>query len=81
MVDDTVARILARTIEVLQTNGVHDEALATYKPPRRLVGIPLAASMKSAGRAWRLGVLLLDREATCSRSGASRAPSNRVARR
>lgn len=62
MVDETVARILANAVALLESNGVHDEALATHKAPRRILGIPTAASMKPVGRAWRLGVLLLDRD-------------------
>lgn len=48
--------LLRRTVEELLSRGIPDEALAVSKTsrlrPRRLV---------PAGRAWRLGVLLLDR--------------------
>jgi hypothetical protein len=52
--------ILRHTLAGLLAAGVHDEALAILKPARSILGIKTAASMKSAGRAWRLGALLID---------------------
>ena len=48
---------LDRTIAALEAAGVHDEALGQLVPPKFL----RAETLKPAGRAWRLGVLLLDR--------------------
>jgi len=45
------------TIAALVAAGINDEALGIILPPRLLRG----ETIKSAGRAWRLGVLLLDR--------------------
>lgn len=52
-----LAATLARTIAELERIGVPDEALATLVQ-RRFRGPRLVAF----GRAWRLGVILLDRE-------------------
>jgi len=53
-----LADLLQRTVAELERRGVPDEALATLRIPRfgrsRLV---------ATGRAWRLGVLLLTRDA------------------
>jgi hypothetical protein len=54
--------LLARTIERLEAMGIGDEAIATLRPARRIALIPRPAVMDGVGRAWRLGVLLLDRE-------------------
>lgn len=48
--------LLARTVAELERRGIPDEALATLRIPR--FG---RARLVPAGRAWRLGVLLLDR--------------------
>ena len=49
--------LLARTVAELERRGIPDEALATLRIPK--FG---RARLVPAGRAWRLGVLLLDRE-------------------
>ena len=54
--------MLSRTIERLEAMGIEDEAIATLRPARRIALIPRPAVMDAVGRAWRLGVLLLDRE-------------------
>lgn len=54
--------LLAATTERLETMGIADEAIATLRPARRIAFIPRPAVMDAVGRAWRLGVLLLDRE-------------------
>ncbi|CAN5529415.1 hypothetical protein BH10ACT4_BH10ACT4_01310 [soil metagenome] len=54
--------LLATTIERLEAMGIGDEAIATLRPARRIALIPRPAVMDAVGRAWRLGVLLLDRD-------------------
>ena len=53
--------MLSTTIERLEAMGIGDEAIATLRPARRIALIPRPAVMDAVGRAWRLGVLLLDR--------------------
>ena len=53
--------MLSRTIERLEAMGIGDEAIASLRPARRIALIPRPAVMDAVGRAWRLGVLLLDR--------------------
>jgi hypothetical protein len=57
----SIHAMLERTIDRLETMGVGDEAIATLRPARRIGFIPRPAALDSVGRAWRLGVLLLDR--------------------
>jgi len=52
--------LLADTVTRLQSAGVRDEALAEWKPVRRL--LPSQPTMLPSSRAWRLGSLLLDAE-------------------
>ena len=59
-----VAAILERTVRALEEAGIPDEALAVLKN-RRLA----APKLVPAGRAWRLGVLLLDREGHLFQTG------------
>jgi hypothetical protein len=56
-----VRRLVARTIETLEAGGVHDEALGIMQAPRRFAVFASAPRLAPAGRAWRLGVLLVDR--------------------
>jgi hypothetical protein len=56
-----VSELLARAVAGLESAGVHDEALAAWKHSRGVFGIGASDSLVPAGRAWRLGVLLLDR--------------------
>lgn len=57
-----LSEVLARTVDALEAGGVRDEALAILRPPaRRFLVFASPAVMVPAGRAWRLGVLLLDR--------------------
>lgn len=55
--------LLAHTVERLETMGVGDEAIATLLPARRIALIRRPAVMEPVARAWRLGVLLLGRDA------------------
>lgn len=54
--------IFARTVARLEAMGIADEAIATLRPAHRVGFIPRPATLTSLGRAWRLGVLLLDRD-------------------
>jgi len=54
--------LLAHTIEDLDKRGIADEALGVMRPAHRILGLMRPAVIVPAGRAWRLGVLLLDRE-------------------
>jgi hypothetical protein len=58
---DDLRDLLARTVATLESAGVHDEALAAWKHSRGVFGIGASDSLVPEGRAWRLGVLLLDR--------------------
>ena len=51
---------LAATIAELQRLGAHDEALGTLRLGRGIGPLRTAPMLIPAGRAWRLGVLLLD---------------------
>jgi len=57
-----LAELLGRTIATLEARGIRDEALAELRPARRVLLVPRPAAMVPIGRAWRLGVLLLDRQ-------------------
>ena len=58
-----LSEMLARTVDALEAGGVRDEALAILRgPARRFLVLTSPAVMVPAGRAWRLGVLLLDRQ-------------------
>ncbi|WP_314103646.1 hypothetical protein [uncultured Frigoribacterium sp.] len=58
---DSLARLLRETAAELDARHARDEALATVKASRKLLLVHTSASMQPAGRAWRLGVLLLGR--------------------
>ncbi len=57
--------LLLRVVGELEAAKVPDEALATMKHPRLR-----APRLVRAGRAWRLGVLLLDRDARLYSTGS-----------
>ncbi|MBD8539558.1 hypothetical protein [Frigoribacterium sp. CFBP 8751] len=61
--DDQAAASLRALVEQaaadLAAREARTEALARYKPARRIVVVKTAESLEPAGRAWRLGVLLL----------------------
>jgi hypothetical protein len=66
--------LLTHTIERLDTAGVHDESLALWKHSRGVLGIGASESLVPAGRAWRLGVLLLGRDGfLCATGEVTRA--------
>lgn len=54
--------LLVATAARLRAAGARDEALAELVPAHRRLGIPIRAKLRPAGRAWRLGVLLLDQD-------------------
>jgi hypothetical protein len=56
-----VHELRAHTIEMLETRGISDEALGVMRPAHRILGLMRPAVIVPAGRAWRLGVLLIDR--------------------
>ena len=51
---------LAATVAELQRLGAHDEALGTLRLGRGIGSLRTAPMLIPAGRAWRLGVLLID---------------------
>ena len=69
-VADELAALLRRTVDELESRGTHDEALGTVKAARRFGPISTATKILNAGRAWRLGVLLIDRDARLYETGS-----------
>lgn len=69
-VSEDVAALAARAIATLEATGVHDEALGAWRRSRGLFGVGSSDSLVPAGRAWRLGVLLLDRGGLLYSTGA-----------
>jgi hypothetical protein len=57
-----LAELVARTVATLETRGIQDEAMALLRPARRVLLLQRPAAMVPIGRAWRLGVLLIDRQ-------------------
>jgi hypothetical protein len=60
-VEHRIRELLSRTVAALDDAGVKDEALAILRPSRGFSVFRTPEAMRPAGRAWRLGVLLLDR--------------------
>lgn len=56
---DALTELLERTIRSLDAAGIADEALAVVKTSRFA-----PTKLVRAGRAWRLGMILLDRDGT-----------------
>lgn len=71
----TVAGIRTQLDEArhrLSEAGARDEALAVFVPPRRILSVfTKKAAMVPAGRVWRLGVFLLDRDGTLYATGST----------
>lgn len=65
MTDGPLRALLENAVAELEKSGAPDEALAIIKSPR--FGAP---RMVSTGRAWRLGVLLLGRDARLYSTGS-----------
>lgn len=57
-----VHELLAHTVEELEAQAIRDEALGVMKPAHRILGLTRPAVIVPAGRAWRLGILLIDRD-------------------
>ncbi|BDZ50337.1 hypothetical protein GCM10025867_25780 [Frondihabitans sucicola] len=60
---DLLRSALRATIDRLDRAEARDEALAVVKEPRGFGPFKTQTSMQPVGRAWRLGVILLDRGA------------------
>lgn len=56
---DDLPTLLARTVESLRAAGIEPEHVAQRRPARRIGPIQFAERLVPAGRAWRLGELLL----------------------
>jgi hypothetical protein len=61
--------LLVATVARLRAAGVHDESLAVMKHSRGVLGLGASDSLVPAGRAWRLGVLLLGRDGSLYATG------------
>ena len=70
MLTGDLTALLAGTVGRLEAAGVHDESLATWKHSRGVLGLGASDSLVPAGRAWRLGVLLLDARGGLYSTGA-----------
>lgn len=62
--------LLRTAVEELDAGGVVDEALAELRPARRLGPITTPVRFVSVGRAWRLGEILLGRDARLYSTGS-----------
>ena len=62
--------LLARTIADLERIGAADEALAVLRDGRGIGKLKSKPFMVRTGRAWRLGVILLDRSGQLYATGA-----------
>jgi hypothetical protein len=58
-VSDDLAALLAHTIESLRAAEIEPEYLAQRRPSRRIGPVQLAEKLVPAGRAWRLGEVLV----------------------
>ena len=61
MTPDTLGAALAATVAELDGTGAADEALAVLREGRGISVLRGQPRMMPVGRAWRLGVILLDR--------------------
>jgi hypothetical protein len=66
---DELAAQLAALARQLAASGAADEALGTVIPSRGIGPFATAEKFRSAGRAWRLGVLLIDASARLYSTG------------
>jgi hypothetical protein len=62
---------LDAAVERLRATDARDEALAIFVPRRRVLFFMKDASFIPLGRVWRLGVFLLDRDATLFEAGTT----------
>ena len=66
--DRPLTELLTRTVTTLEAGKARDEALGAWKPTRKF--IPSQPTLVPVGRAWRLGSLLLSRDARLFRTGS-----------
>lgn len=67
-----IRRTVARAVERLAAAGSPEETVATFVPAHRVMLLfTKGPALVPAGRAWRLGVFLLDRAGTLYRAGSS----------
>ncbi len=64
-----VRALLLRAVADLEASGARDEAVARLIPAQRRFLVTRDARMESLGRSWRLGVFLLDRDASLRATG------------
>jgi len=65
-----LANLLRASVAALDAAGVTDEALAEIKPARKLGPLTVPMKFVAVGRAWRLGEILLDRDARLYSTGS-----------
>jgi len=71
--DDSIARVratLAAAAARLRAGGARDEAIGEYVEPRRILGIRRDPTMRSLGRVWRLGAILLSDDGSIWATGS-----------
>jgi len=66
---DAARAALRGTVDELRRRAVPDEAVAVLRTPRAIGPIRRAPVMVPTGRAWRLGVLLLDADGGLAATG------------
>jgi hypothetical protein len=69
VVSAELVQLLARTVDRLESGGIRDESLALWKHSRGVLGLGASDSLVPAGRAWRLGVLLVGRNRSLYATG------------
>ncbi|MEY2849846.1 MAG: hypothetical protein RI885_2513 [Actinomycetota bacterium] len=67
---DLLRATLARAVDSLVERGIHDESVAELRPARKIALFTKPPVMAPLGRAWRLGVFLLDREGGLRATGS-----------
>jgi hypothetical protein len=64
-----IRALLNSAVDSLVSAAARDEALARFVPARRVLLVGRKPALIPIGRVWRLGVLLLDRDATVYATG------------
>lgn len=70
-ISDSIRQSLETAVQRLRAADARDEALAIFVPRRRVLLFIKEASFIPLDRVWRLGVFLLDREATLFSAGST----------
>ncbi|MCM6760858.1 hypothetical protein NB037_00355 [Rathayibacter sp. ZW T2_19] len=65
-----LTEVLASAVAELVERGAEDQALAELRRPRAILGFRRAPVMAPVTRAWRVGVLLLDRSGALFATGS-----------